>query len=65
MTTSKKPNRSAPRASTAPSTTGKGTAREAISLIPIASPDDPIFRTGFVIGATRLRNSSKDTPAKN
>ena len=38
--------------------TGRKTAREVISSVPMASPDDPIYKSGFVVGARRLRNSS-------
>ena len=47
-----------PRESAAQNTTGKLTAREANSLIKQMPSDHPFFSRGFVIGATRLRNSS-------
>jgi hypothetical protein len=36
----------------------KGTLRE-------ASPDDPIYKRGFVIGGHITKNSSKDIPVNN
>ncbi len=39
-----------PKPSTGTSKTGKPTPEEVASLLPPASPDDPIFTRGFVIG---------------
>lgn len=58
----KKLHDSAQKVSKAQKSTGRKTAREVISSIPTASPDNPIFRNGWRIGATRLRNSSPKKP---
>lgn len=44
-------------------TTGKKTLPEKPSWIKEASPDDPIYTRGFMIGGRYLRKSSKDTDA--
>ena len=64
MTKSKKKTGSAPKMNTAQNTTGKLTAREANSLIKQIPSHHPFYSRGFVVGATRLRNSSEDTQAK-
>ena len=46
MTTPKKPKGSSRKSSTP----RRLTDREVISSIPMASPDDPIFKNGWVIG---------------
>ncbi len=46
------------KASTAQSKSGRRTDREVMSSVPNVPADDPLFKRGFVIGATVLRNSS-------
>ena len=44
------------------SKTGRKTQREGLSWIKEASPDDPIYTRGYMIGGKRSRTSLKDTP---
>ena len=46
------------KASTAQGKTGRKTDREVLSSVPRVPAGDPLFKHGFVIGATVLRNSS-------
>ena len=58
MTKSKKKTGSAQKVSTGQNTAGRRTDREKISSMKRMPADHPFFSRGFMIGATRLRNSS-------